>query len=152
MKFIFFVSAMLISTQVFGSNTQLCSLKALNGGSSGVCSDEEFSVALWNSDFQTVNQKLKSNPNLLYSCNFSTSYVYNGSNPELMNPLVFSVCHSKAQDKRALIQTLLNHGADQEINCETANLKITAKFCLDRISDEALRTEIEALLKTHGMN
>lgn len=152
MRHLFLASLLLISTSVFASTSKQCSLRAIDGLNSGICSDDEFTVALWNGDLQTVSQRLSENPNLLYSCNFSPSYVYNGSNSEMMNPLIFSVCHSKENRKLSLVQMLLDHGAGQEINCETQNLKITAKFCLSKISDDVIRSQVETLLKKYGMN
>lgn len=152
MKFILLLTSFIGFTCTVAFASQQCSFKALNGANSGTCSSDEFTVALWNSDLQTVDQNLKANPNLLYSCNFSPSYVYNGSVPEIMNPLIFSICHSKNRNKLSLIQMLLDQGADQDINCETPNLKITAEFCLSRVSDESLRTEIRNLLKSRGLN
>ena len=151
MRNVFIASLFLISVSTFASTSKQCSLKAINGASSGVCSDDEFTVALWNGDLQTVNQKLSENPNLLYSCNFSPSYT-SGANSVVMNPLIFSVCHSRENSKLALVQMLLARDGGQEVNCETENLKITAKFCLNRISDDETRSQVEAVLKKYGMN
>jgi hypothetical protein len=156
MKSFFSILGISILVAVLSANSAMagapCKLKPLDGGEFGQCTSEEFTVALWNGDMAAARSLIEKNPNLLYSCNFSTSFVYNGGMPEILNPSTFVACHSVYDKKIELLQLLLESLPRGEINCESQNLKITAKQCLSRIDDSLLREKVEELLRKHGMN
>ncbi len=142
------ILAVSILALVLGSASfagEKCSFKAINGGTTGVCSDDTFTVALWNGDVAKVKSLLQANPALIQSCQQSTSYA-----GEWINPLVFSSCHGVYSTKAEVIKTLLASGAAAQVNCESDIFKMTALKCAQEIEDASVRNAVVGLLKAAG--
>lgn len=147
MKFfsLVFTSVLLLSQISLAAPT--CKFKPLKGGASGVCSDDEFTAALLNGDVALAEAKISSNTNYLYSCNYSHKYDGTNGTEELMNPLIYTVCHTVYGGMIDMVAMLLNHIDKSELQCETPDRRMTVKDCVNRIADEQVREEVSKLLE-----
>ncbi|WP_413289495.1 hypothetical protein [Bdellovibrio sp. HCB337] len=140
-----FTSVLLFSQISLAAPT--CKFKPLNGGTSGVCSDDEFTVALLEGNVASAEAMIEANPNYLYSCNYSHKFNGTSGTNELMNPLIYTVCHTVYGGMKDMVVMLLNHIDKEELLCATPDRRMTVKDCVNRISDEQVRDEVSKVLE-----
>ena len=106
----------------------------------GDCTDDQFKLSIMIGDYRALDQALKRNPNLIYSC-------HEDSRGEWVTPVLLAICDGERTNLRETLRVLLSHGRRAQLACETPYARYTTEHCLRRIESERLKAEVAALIK-----